>query len=97
MKRYTPPDLVELLAAPAAIERALQVYEQLRPHDRSVLSQARKILTQHVFGMVDRGEQDEERLTVGGLAHLKAVERDHEIRSAHIAPVQIIPKKQQGI
>lgn len=97
MKRYTPPDLVELLAAPAAIERALQVYEQLRPHDRSVLSQARKILTQHVFGMVDRGEQDEERLTVGGLAHLKAVERDHEIRSAHIAPVQITPKKQQGI
>ena len=72
MKRYTPPDLVELLAAPAAIERALQVYEQLRPHDRSVLSQARKILTQRVFGMVDRGEQDEERLTVGELRPLES-------------------------
>jgi hypothetical protein len=75
-----------LVAAPAAIDHALQVYEQLRPRDPSVLSQARKILTQHVYGMVDRGEQDERRLTVGGLAHLKAVERDHEIRSAHIAP-----------
>jgi hypothetical protein len=36
--------------------------------------------------MVDRGEQDEQRLTVGGLAHLKAVERDHAIKSAHAAP-----------
>ena len=89
MKRYTPPDPVELVAAPAAIERALKVYEQLQPHDSSVLSQARKILTQHVYGMVDRGEQDQQRLTVGGLAHLKEVERDHAIRSAHIAPVKI--------
>jgi hypothetical protein len=45
--------------------------------------QARKILTQHIFGMVDRGERDEQRLTVGGLVHLKAVERDHAIKSAH--------------
>jgi hypothetical protein len=33
--------------------------------------------------MVDRGECDEKRLTVGGLAHLKAVEREHRIKSAH--------------
>lgn len=92
MKRYTPPDPVELVAAPAAIERALQVYEQLQPRDASVLSQARKILTQHVYGMVDRGEQDERRLIVGGLAHLKAVERDHEIRSAHILSEKIAEK-----
>ena len=93
MKRYTPPDPVELVVAPAAIERALQIYEQIRPHDPSVLSQARKILTQHVYGMVDRGEHDERRLTVGGLVHLKAVERDHEIRSAQTAPEKIVPKK----
>jgi hypothetical protein len=86
MTRQTPPDIVELVAAPAAIERALQVYERLQPRDPSVLSQARKILTQHVYGMVDQGEQDEQRLTVGGLAHLKAVERDHAISSAHMAP-----------
>jgi hypothetical protein len=33
--------------------------------------------------MVDQGEQDEQRLTVSGLAHLMAIERDHDIKSAH--------------
>ena len=77
------PEGVELVVAPAAIERALSVYEQLQSHDLSVLSQARQILTEHIFGMVDQGEVDEQRLTVGGLAQLKAVERDHAIKSAH--------------
>jgi hypothetical protein len=76
-------DSVEDIVAPAAIERALMVYQELKPCDRSVLLQARKIVTQHVYGMVDKGERDEHRLTVGGLARLKAVEREHEIRSAH--------------
>ena len=76
------PDAVEAVVAPAAIERALAVYQQMQPRDQSVIVQARKILTQHIYGMVDRGEQDEQRLTVGGLAHLKAIERDHGIRSA---------------
>lgn len=79
----TAPDLVERSVAPAAIERALAVYQQLQPRDQSVIVQARKILTQHIYGMVDQGEQDQQRLTVGGLAHLKAVERDHDIKSAH--------------
>ena len=76
------PDEVEKVVAPAAIERALAVYQQMRQQDHSVLVQARKILTQHIYGMVDRGEHDEQRLTVGGLVYLKAVERDHEIKSA---------------
>ena len=76
-------EAVELVVAPAAIERALQLYEQLQPHDTSVTLQARKILTQHIFGMVDQGELDEQKLVAGGLAHLKAVERDHGIKSAH--------------
>jgi hypothetical protein len=75
-------DAVEKTIAPAAIERALTVYQQLQPRDRSVIVQAKKILTQHIYGMVDRGERDEQRLTVGGLAHLKAIERDHAIKSA---------------
>ncbi len=74
---------VELVIAPAAIERALHLYEQLQPHDTSVILQARKILTQHIFGMVDQGELDEQKLIAGGLAHLKAVEREHGIKSAH--------------
>ena len=74
---------VETFTAPAAIERALTIYQQLQPRDQSVIVQARKILTQHIYGMVDSGERDEQRLTVGGLAHLKAVEREHGIKSAH--------------
>jgi hypothetical protein len=83
--QQTGTEPVELIVAPAAIERALHVFEQLQPHDTSVILQARKILTQHIFGMVDQGELDEQKLIVGGLAHLKAVERDHGIKSAHVA------------
>jgi hypothetical protein len=77
---------LEKVVAPAAIERALFIYEQLRQHDQSVILQARKILTQHIYGMVDQGECDEQRLTVGGLIHLRAVERDHAIKSAQNGP-----------
>jgi hypothetical protein len=49
-------DPVEEVVAPAAIERAIGIYQQLQQHDKSVLLQARKILTQHIFGMVDQGE-----------------------------------------
>jgi hypothetical protein len=73
---------VEAVVAPAAIERALSIYQQLQQRDPSVVLQAKKILTQHIFGMVDRGECDEQRLTVCGLIGLKAVERDHAIKSA---------------
>jgi hypothetical protein len=79
----TVPDAVEPVIAPAAIEHALTIYPQMHSRDQSVMVQARKILTQHIFAMVDRGERDERRLTVGGLAHLKAIERDHRIKSAH--------------
>jgi len=79
-----PPEAeaVEEVIAPTAIERALSVYQQLNQYDQSVVLQARKILTQHIYGMVDQGERDMQRLVVGGLARLKAVERDHEIKSA---------------
>src|SRR5258706_7693220 len=77
-------EAVELVVAPAAIERALHLYEQLQPHDTSVML-TQKILTQHIFGMVDQGELDEQKLIAGGLAHLKAIERDRGIKSAHAA------------
>ena len=84
-KGQTTSNPVEEVVAPAAIERALGIYQQLRQRDQSVVLQARKILTQHIFGMVDQGEQDGQRLTVGGLIHLKAIERDHAIKSAKSA------------
>jgi len=84
---------VEVVVAPDAIERALQVYEQLQPHDNSVILQARKILTKHIFGMVDQGELDKQKLIVAGLTQLKAVERDHGIKSAHAASKKEVQKK----
>lgn len=53
-------DPVEDVVAPAAIERALSVYQRLNPCDQSVLLQARKMVTQHIYGMVDKGECDEQ-------------------------------------
>jgi cytochrome c-type biogenesis protein CcmE len=47
-----------------------------------VVVQARKILTRHVYAMIDQGENDEHRLTVGGLVRLRSIERDHAIKSA---------------
>jgi hypothetical protein len=79
---------LEGVVAPAAIERALAIYEQLQPRDQSVLLQARKILTQHIYGLIDKGEFNEQRLTVGGLAQLTAVERDHRIKSAQFVPTK---------
>ena len=81
------PAEIEGVVAPAAIERALAIYQQMKPRDQSVIVQARKVLTQHIYGMVDRGERDEQRLTVGGLIHLKAVEREHGIKSAYTVEV----------
>ena len=85
-------DRVEEIVAPAAIERALTIYQQLQHRDPSVLLQARKILTEHIYGMVDRGEHNEQRLMVGGLVQLKAVERDHSIKSAQEAPIKKLAK-----
>jgi hypothetical protein len=82
----TQTDAVEQVIAPVAIERALSIYQQLQERDQSVLLQARKILTQHIYGLIDQGESDEQRLTVSGLVHLKAIERDHAIKSAHRGP-----------
>jgi hypothetical protein len=82
MQEPTMSDFVEEVCAPAAIERALGIYQQLQDPDRSVCLQARKILTQHIYAMVDKGERNEQRLTVGGLVHLKTIERDHTIKSA---------------
>jgi hypothetical protein len=76
MKRLVPPAPVEEVVAPAAIERALNVYEQLQHHDLPVRRRARKIVTRRIYGMVDQGEHDERRLTIAGVAHLKEVERD---------------------
>ena len=62
--------------ASPAIERALTVYERLRPLEQAERVQARKVVTQHIYGMIAEGEMNEDRLVVGGLSELKRRERE---------------------
>jgi hypothetical protein len=68
-------DPLQDVLAPAAIERALEIYRQMRDCDHSELVQARKCTTEHVFALIDGGERDEQQLVIGALTHLKAQER----------------------
>lgn len=68
-------DPVQDIIAPAAIERALGIYQQMRDCEHTVLMQARKTLTEKVYAMINGGESDETRLVVGALSHLKALDR----------------------
>jgi transcription termination factor Rho len=68
-------DRIETSVAPAAIERAMVIFEKFKERGHAELVQARKALTDHIFGQVAAGQTDEERLVVSGLTHLKSVER----------------------
>ena len=68
-------DPIEEIVAPAAIERAMSVFEQFKDRNHCELSQARKALRDFVFGQVAKGETDEKRLVVSGLTHLKQLEK----------------------
>lgn len=46
--------------------------------DHTELVQARKALRNHIFGRIEAGETDEQRLVVSGLTHLKSLERQAE-------------------
>jgi hypothetical protein len=68
-------DPVQDIIAPAAIERALGIYQQMHDCEHTVLMQARKTLTEKVYALINGGESDETRLVVGALSHLKALDR----------------------
>lgn len=72
---FAMTDPIEEFVAPAAIERAMSVFEQFKDRDHCELSQARKVLREYVFGQVAKGETDEKRLVVTGLTHLKQLEK----------------------
>ena len=68
-------DVLEIAIAPSAIERAMEIFEKFKDRDRAELVQARKALTDHIFGQVAAGQTNEQRLVVSGLTHLKSLER----------------------
>jgi hypothetical protein len=74
-------DDVANVIAPTAIEKAIEVYKLFQRRDESALYQARKALTPHIHRLIEKGERDERRLTVSGLAYLKAIERDAKAKA----------------
>jgi MoxR-like ATPase len=68
-------DDMETTVAPSAIEQAMSVFEKLRERDHAEIVQARKAVTEYIFGQVAAGQTDKQRLIVAGLAHLKSLER----------------------
>lgn len=68
-------DPLQNVLAPAAVERALEIYRQMRDCSHTELVQARKCATAQVFAMIDAGERDEQQLVIGVLKHLKTLER----------------------
>ncbi len=68
-------DPIQDIVAPAAIERALGIYQQMHDCEHTALIQARKTLTEKVYALINGGESDETRLVVGALSHLKALDR----------------------
>ena len=67
-------DPIEEVLAPVVIERAMSVFENFRDRSHVDVVQARKALTQHIFGLISSGETDEKRLVVSGLIYLKSLE-----------------------
>jgi len=76
-------DPIQDVLAPAAVERAIEIYCQMRDCDHAERVQARKCATDQVFALINGGERDEQQLVIGALAHLKALER---ARAATHAP-----------
>jgi hypothetical protein len=68
-------DNLETTVAPTAVERAMSIFENFKERDHVELVQARKALTEHIFGQIAAGQTDEQRLVVAGLTHLKSLER----------------------
>jgi hypothetical protein len=67
-------DLIEEVLAPAVIERALSIFESFRERNHCEIVQARKVLTPHVFALIEAGQTDEMRLVVSALTYLKSLE-----------------------
>jgi hypothetical protein len=71
-------DVLESAIAPSAIERAMEIFERFREREHTELVQARKVLTEHIFGLIAAGQTDEQRFVVRGLTHLKSLESQAE-------------------
>jgi hypothetical protein len=52
----------------------MSIFESFRDRDRVDIVQARKAVTQHVFGLIGSGQSDDRELVVSALIYLKSLE-----------------------
>jgi hypothetical protein len=52
----------------------MSIFDSFKDRDHADIVQARKALTQHVFGLIGSGQTDEKRLVVAALTYLKSLE-----------------------
>jgi hypothetical protein len=52
----------------------MSIFESFRDRDRVDIVQARKAVTQHVFGLIGSGQSDDRELVVSALIYLKWLE-----------------------
>jgi hypothetical protein len=71
-------DPIEDILAPTVIERAMSIFESFRDRDHVDVVQARKALTQHVFGLIGSGQTDDKQLVISALTYLKSLEARDE-------------------
>jgi hypothetical protein len=71
-------DPIEDVLAPAVIERAMSIFESFKDRDRVDVVQARKAVTEHVFGLIGSGQTDDKELVVSALTYLKSLEARDE-------------------
>jgi hypothetical protein len=67
-------DPIEDILAPAVIERAMSIFESFKDRNHVDVVQARKAVTQHVFGLIGLGQTDDQQLVVSALTYLKSLE-----------------------
>jgi hypothetical protein len=67
-------DPIEDVLAPTVIERSMSIFESFRDRNRVDIVQARKAVTQHVFGLIGSGQTDDKKLVVSALTFLKSLE-----------------------
>ena len=65
-------DPLEDVLVPVVVEKAMALFESFRDRDRAETVQARKAVTEYVYGLMGQGNTDEKRLLVSALTYLKS-------------------------
>jgi hypothetical protein len=71
-------DPLEDVPVPVVVEKAMVLFESLGDRDRAEIVQARKAVTEYVYGLMGQGNTDEKRLLASAPTYLKSRETRHK-------------------